>query len=289
VANNTTVYLVVHELFGVSAKGSSMHLVTPDVKDCPDESHTMHQAHTYKIGRFKNRVWLFDDDAVMQKGRTYELRGVSSGSKPGVKTISYRQFNAHPEGKFAYSNNVAPYCQFVAPLPKKIHQLRLLTIPQRPLFKGKDGNKVEKKIKAISLVQAFEYVTNGEKLQIVDDQQTPVKLDYGVDSVNNTINLHLWASIEDESGMDNGMATAHAKCATKALVRLFEKLDLQGTQSLSVDDWYSKQLPMPDGLAFVELMTLAERFEMLMSRSHFSVDCSAKTCGHGSNLYIDIP
>lgn len=280
------VYLFIHELFGIQPIGPKFRVVTPDVSNCNMPDHKMHEHHTYKIARFKDRVWQAPD-VIMQRGRTYRLRGVLAGKAVRSGVPKYPEFNAHPKGKFAPIGT--PYCQWDLESPSRIHQLRLLSIPTRPLFTGKDGLAVDKELKAIGLVQVFEYDRNpSEDLYIVDDQNVPIRMDYGEDNKTASVNIHVWAQIEDESQMSDDDARRHSICATKALTALFQGLDLHGQYSLSVDTWFQTQLPMPDGIRFPELMTLSERFALQQqSKGDFKILCSAKTCGHGSNLFVD--
>jgi hypothetical protein len=281
------VYLIIHELFGIQAVRSRVRLVTPDVSNCGDKDHQMHAHHTYKIARYKDGVWQ-KPDVAMRKDRVYRLIGVTPGKAIAARVPQHPEFNAHPNGKFALSG-IPPYCQWDLDSPAQIYQVRLLSIPDRPLFTGRDGLSVDKEVKAIGLVQVFEYaIDSTEDLHIVDDQNVPIKMDYAKDQKTGTVNLHLWAQIEDESQMSDEDAKKHSICATEALKDLFQGLDLHGQYSLSVDKWFESQLPIPDGIRFAELMTLSERFAMQQQgKGSFKILCSAKTCGHGSNLFID--
>jgi hypothetical protein len=287
VSDTQAVYLFVHELFGIHSLDAGIRLVTPDIPACKNEDHTMHKAHTYKIARFKDRTWQ-EPDVVMQKDHSYTLRGVQRGKMTLKNTPPRPDFNAHPKGKFAPAGK--PYCQWNLLPPLNIHQVRLLSIPARPLFTGKHGDLVDKEVKAIGLVQVFEYARDPKAaLQIVDEHSGPIgNLDYELDETTRTVNLHIWAEIENEAGMDDNMAKAHSQCATEALKALFKNLDLHGEYSLSVDNWFKEELPLPGGVRFVELMTLSERYALLHpGRGPFRIRCSAKTCGHGSNLFVD--
>jgi hypothetical protein len=163
-----------------------------------------------------------------------------------------------------------------------------VSITDRPLFTGHPhGEDVDKDLKAVSVVQVFEYTLSTPPLEIVDDLGNRVALDYQPDQATNTVNLHLWAQIENESGMDELMANAHSKMATQALVNLFRGLNMVGQHALWTDGLYQQQFPMPNGVRFVELMTLGERFAMKQQRDHtFRILCVGKTCGAGGNLYI---
>jgi hypothetical protein len=280
-----TVYLVIHELFGIISRSGRVRLVTPDVSACTMQGHP---GHTYKIGRFKDGKWL--PDRLMAKGATYTLQGVTAGKMTAAKTPPHPEYNAHPPGNFAASK-IPPYCQWDLLPPDALYQLRLLSIPVRPLFTGDpEGNAVERQIQAIGLVQVFAYTPESSDfkgLQIVDDKGETVDINYAPDVVTNTVNLHIWAEIEDESGMDDKMAEEHSKCATRALRGLFEGLHLDGQRSLATDNWYPTQLSMPAGVRFVELLTLGELFALRHGDKDFKILCTAKTCGHGSNVFVE--
>jgi hypothetical protein len=279
---NTIVYLIVHELFGIVFRNGRILLVTPDVSGCAVDGQP---GHTYKIGRFKEGKWL--TDRLMTQGRTYSLQGVAKGKMTAANTPSHPEYNAHPPGNFA-STTTPPYCQWDLLPPHEIHQLRLLSIPTRPLFTGvPEGNAVERQIKAIGLVQVFAYKAASDRLQIVDDKGKTVDLDYSPDSVTKTVNLHVWAEIEDESGMDDEMANMHSACATKALANLFTDLHMEGKRSLATDNWFPTQLPMPEGVRFIELLTLGERFALRHGDEKLGILCTPRTCGHGSNFFVD--
>jgi|HubBroStandDraft_4_1064222.scaffolds.fasta_scaffold13379_2 hypothetical protein len=295
-----TVHLFIHELFGIYQQKSGVQLLTPVVPKM--KSHKMHPGHTYKIARFKYRTWQ-KPDVKMRQGHSYTLSGVLPGPGTTATVPPDYEYNAHPGESFELSTE-EPYCRWNLKPPSQIYQLRLLTITHadRPLFTGKHGKPINDQVKAISLVQVFEYTRDpDEKLQIIDETTgRPIKMDYGLDPVTNSVNLHLWAQIENEAGMTDKMAAAHSQSATKVLVALFQDLDIQGEHSLSVDNLYSTQLPMPAGsVRFVELMTLSERFALLhpgktgakskmaAKPAKFQVFCSGKTCGEGSNLFVD--
>jgi len=75
--------------------------------------------------------------------------------------------------------------------------------------------------------------------------------------------LHIWAQLEDETGMTDEMANLHAKMTTKCLVDLFENLTLVGGKvSLSVDNAHTTQTSIPPEIKYTELMTLAEIFAL---------------------------
>jgi hypothetical protein len=146
---------------------------------------------------------------------------------------------------------------------------------------------VEAELAAVSLVQAFEYeLDTKEEFQIVGNNGKPLNLDYDPDGATKTVNFHIWAQIEDESRMTARQANDHAKHATKALVDLFKGLEMQAERSVFTDGLYSHQLSMPDGIRFVELMTLAERFGLGGVRKEVNPLCIAKTCGAAGNLYV---
>jgi hypothetical protein len=295
------VYLFIHELFGIYSQGSGIQLLTPDLsKGCKNPKHTMHKHHTYKMARFKYRTWV-QPDIKMRKGHLYRLSGVQPGALKASAVPPHDRYNAHPNRAVGLKD--APYCRWQLPVPSQIYQLRLLKIPNRPLFKGKDGDIIEKQLEAISLVQVFEYEPDGKPIQIIDDRDGRIDMDYGLDEVTNSVNLHLWAQIENEAGMTDQEADEHSQCASAALMSLFNGLDVQGLYSLSTDDWYGRQLEMPksNAIRFVELMSLSERFALrhvlpqrkgkaLKGRQplgKFEVRCSGKTCGLGSNLFVD--
>jgi len=287
-----TVYLIVHELFGALFDGKKILLVTPIVKGHVDEQGHVHE-HQYKIARFKEGKW--QHDVKMDLNETYELRGVVPRHATSTSVPCHSEFSPHPPGKFQLNPNNQPYCTWQLSLPKQIHQLRLIAIPDcdRPVFRGDPhGDTVEVQLCAVSLVHAFEYERVSEEEFGIFSKNGEVKgLDYLPDTVTKTINLHLWAQLEDESGMDQRKADEHAAKATKALVALFQEngkaLNMEGLKSLSIDNGHSTQVRTPLGIRFPELMTLAERFTLLGGRHMEDIECTGKTCGHGGNLYLN--
>jgi hypothetical protein len=162
----------------------------------------------------------------------------------------------------------------------------------RPLFTGSPhGDEANEKVTAISLVQVFEYEKNSrEDLKIVGKSGVPNPIDLTPQDDPKTVNIHRWAQLEDETGISDEMADRHAHDATHAVKGLFHGLNLEGgARSLSVDDAHEVQRPIPLGIRYPELMTLAERFQMLPSKTDHKMFCSARTCGHGGTLYIGAP
>lgn len=287
-----TIYLIVHELFGVIHTGRGIRLVTPVVPECKHNGHSHQHQHKYKIGRFKEGKWLIheDQEMVQYPSGCYTLKGVRAGAISGAKTPPHTNYTPHPKGKFGEAGT--PYCKWELQLPSKIHQLRLLSIlkKDRPIFTGDPhGKAVDRELKAISALQVFEYSPDPkEPVAIIDSKGKKVELDYSPDEYTQSVNLHIWAQIEDESGMSDQDAIDHARCATKALVALFRGLNMAGNGSVATDNSYGQQLPMPEGLRFVELMTLGERFAMTGSRrSDFAIMCTPRTCGGGGNIYVN--
>ena len=185
-----------------------------------------------------------------------------------------------------------PYCVWNLHLPKKIHQLRVVSIREtdRPILTGDpDGDRLDAQMSGVSIAQVFAYdVAPQEQVGIYYGNKL-VELDYKPDEKNSppTINLHLWAQLENEHGMDDDCTRQHAAAATKALVKLFTpELKMQGDKSLSINDLFDTQPQIPPGIRFVELMTLAERFVLQKGGFDQHVECTGKTCGHGGNLYV---
>jgi hypothetical protein len=288
-ANATKVYLIVHELFGVIYNGKTIELVTPLVPP-PDMPHPPEHKHQYRIGRFKEGKWT--SEVPMRPNEKYKLRGVVPRSAVATNVPCHSEFSPHPPGKFKLDPTKKPYCTWTLPLPKKVHQLRLVSVrdSDRPVFTGDPhGDVVEAQLNAVSLAQAFEYEVDPQDEFGIFDSKGKVKgLDYTPDDKNQppTINLHLWAQLENEQGMTEAEANAHASMSTGALVALFKNLVMGGTTSLSVNDCYSTQLQMPVGIRFSELMTLAEKFVLCPRRIVENVECTGKTCGHGGNLFV---
>src|ERR1700722_6567381 len=293
------VYFIVHELFGVMFNGKNVELVTPVVPP-PDMQHDPKHKHQYKIGRFKEGKWK--SEVPMQRHEKYELRGVIRRHAVATNVPCHADFSPHPPGKHKLKPNSEIkeklYCRWILPLPKKIHQLRLVSLrdSDRPVFTGDPhGDAVDAQLSAVSLVQAFEYELDPQKeFGIFDRKGELVKdIDYTPDDKNDpsTINLHVWAQLENELDMNNSQANEHAAMSTAALVDLFQDLAMKGTTSLSINDCYATQLQMPLGIRFPELMTLAEKFVLLSGcreESAFEyVECTGKTCGHGGNLFVD--
>jgi hypothetical protein len=275
---NTVVYLVVHELFGILYNGQSIILVTPVVDE-----------HQYRIARFKDGA--FQGPLDMARDERYSLHGVVPRTGAATAIPSHPEFSPNPPGTFSLSSEHQPFCRWELPQPKQVHQLRQVSIPEkyRPLFTGDPhGDAVDAQLSAISLVQVIEYEQpEAGAVAILDHSGRALKLDYTPDKATNTINLHLWAQRENESDMDDDMANAHARKATAALVALFDGLKMEGKWSLSVDNCYSIQTRMPDGIRFAELMTLAEKFTLRESRSDMKILCTVKSCGHGANVHVN--
>jgi hypothetical protein len=228
----------------------------------------------------------------MARGAVYELKGVAPRHPTASTVPCHSEYSPHPIGKLQLNPDKEPYCRWELSLPKYIHQLRLISIPEcdRPNFVGDpQGDAIEAQLGAISLVHAFEYERLPEsKVKIIDQEGKSPDLNYEPDAVTKTINLHLWAQLEDESGMDDDMANQHAAQATDALVELFKGLVLKGRKSLSIDNGHTTQIRMPLGIRFAELMTLAEKFTLLGGKHQDAIDCTGRTCGHGGNLYVNV-
>ena len=288
-ADATTVYLIVHELFGVIFNGKTIELVTPVVPP-PGMPHDHGHEHQYRIGRFKEGKWT--SEVPMRRNEKYKLRGVVPRHAVATNVPCHAEFTPHPPGKLKLDPKKKPYCAWTLPLPKKIHQLRLVSVrdSDRPVFTGDPhGDAVEAQLSAVSLAQAFEYELASQNEFGIFDSKGKVKgLDYTPDNKNKppTINLHLWAQLENELGMSDDQANAHASMSTGELVKLFKDLVMGGTKSLSVNDCHSTQLQMPLGIRFPELMTLAEKFVLCPNRGEENVECTGKTCGHGGNLFV---
>jgi hypothetical protein len=289
----TIVYLIVHELFGVLFKHShrQIELVTPVVPPNDATGESGHgRKHEYRIARFKEGKWI--EEIQMEHGARYELRGVTHRKAVSTDVPCHQEFSPHPLGTFKLKGDEQPYCKWFLPLPKAIHQLRLISIRDhdRPIFAGDPhGDAVDARLKAISLVQAFEYELESPDKFGVYLEGEKVQLDYNPDTKSapplKTINLHIWAQLEDESGMDEAGANEHASMATDELVKLFDGIVMKGNKSLSISDCHSEQLRMPAGIRYPELMTLSEKF-VLNSRKEEAVECTGKTCGHGGNLFV---
>jgi hypothetical protein len=291
-ANTTSavVYLIVHELFGLLSNGKEIELVTPVVPVMPAHPERKHE---YRIARFRDGRWTHQVN--MQHGEKYELRGVDPRKAVATPVPCHETFSPHPPGKLKLNPKKKPFCRWHLPLPKQIHQLRLVSVrdADRPIFTGDPhGDTVDTQMTAVSLVQAFEYkLADQNGFGIFDSNGNLVKgLDYQPDTKNDppTINLHLWAQLENEKGMDDAAANEHAQMATDALVKLFSGLTMTGGgASLSINDLYSTQLRMPAGIRFPELMTLAEKFVLRTARTEQEAhaECTGKTCGHGGNIF----
>ena len=316
----TTLYLVVHEVFGIhvrpnAAVNEQIQLVTPVVPAMQMPGGNTMPEHIYKVARFKNGSWWplttnpttgplpNRTDYPMGKGATYSIGGVKM-SPPNAQFPPDgvdSQYNPCVPDKYDLDPNVQPHCTWKLPLPKTIHQLRLISIPgsARPLYLGSTtGSALNAQLKnAISLVQVFEYeIDPGQELAIFKSENGGVEvkvteIDYTLGAFEQSINLHVWAQVEDERGINDGMADGHAALVVKLMVTLFKGLQfVAGNHSLSINDLYSVQNKMPDGLAFLELMTLAEKFRMQTAvnvKKNPKINfCSARTCGHGGTLYV---
>jgi hypothetical protein len=289
-----TVYLVVHELFGIIFNGKKIELVTPVVPPPGMPDHDHEHKHEYRIGRFKEGRWV--SEVSMRRGDKYKLHGVVHRQAVATNVPCHPEFTPHPPGKVELKPMAQIkdklFCTWILPLPKMMHQLRLVSIrdSDRPVFSGDPhGDAVEAQLSAVSLAQAFEYELDPDKeFGIFDSKDKRVDLDYDPDDKNSppTINLHIWAQLENELGMDDDEANAHASMSTGALVDLFQDLHMKGAKSLSINDCFSTQLQMPSGIRFPELMTLAEKFVLLDTREEEHIECTGKTCGQGGNLVV---
>jgi hypothetical protein len=293
-AGTTIAYLIVHELFGVMFNGKNIELVTPVVPP-PGMHHDPKHKHQYRIGRFKEGKWK--SEVHMQRHEEYELRGVVPRKAVATNVPCHEGFSPHPPGMHGLKPmseiKEKLFCTWILPLPKMIHQLRLVSLrdSDRPVFTGDPhGDAVDVQLTAVSLAQAFEYEVDPRKeFGIFDKKGKLVKdIDYTPDDKNDppTINLHIWAQLENELGMSNTQANEHASMSTAALVDLFQDLVMEGKISLSINDCHSTQLRMPLGIRYPELMTLAEKFVLLSGRELDNIECTGKTCGHGGNLFI---
>lgn len=294
-ADPIKVYLIVHELFGIIVDEKQIELVTPVVG--PDraaqknkQEHDHEHKHEYRIGRFKEGKW--QSEIPMQRDQTYRLRGIVPRRRIATNVPCHPEFSPHPPGTPQLNDEIKPFCRWKLSLPKQIHQLRLVSISEcdRPVFTGDPhGDAVEVQLCAVSLAQAFEYdLASQADFGIFNDAGKVEGLDYTPDTKTTpqTINLHLWAQLENELGMSEKDADKHASRSTAELVRLFKDLVMEGTKSLSVNDCHSTQVRMPPGIRFPELMTLAEKFVLLSGRGEHNIECTGKTCGHGGNLFV---
>jgi hypothetical protein len=292
--NTTKVYLIVHELFGVLQTQDGIKLLPPDVPSVPcgnDHDRKEHEhKHEYKIARFKEGSW--GPYVKMLQDKTYTLHGVKKRNCVATDVPCHPQFSPHPHGTFTLSEK-KPYCTWNLPFPKRIHQLRIVSIrdANRPYLIGDPhGDTLDAQMVGVSIAQVFEYDADPKESPGIYYDQTLVDVgDYDPDKKNDpaTINLHLWAQLENEHGMDDDCARLHAKTATKALVGLFSpKMHIQGTSSISINDLHETQTRMPQGIRLVELMTLAERFALNKTDVDPHIFCTGKTCGHGGNMYV---
>lgn len=277
------VYLVVHEFFCVSMGTTDWTLVTPDIAAGP-----AHPAHKYELARFKEGLWT--EHYGLSKHATYGLDGVAPGMASPLHDVS-----PLPPGKFPVQNQ-GGFCRWTLPRPSKVHQLRLTDIGEpRPLFTGKDGAEVESRLEAASLVQVLEYEPDGHQIQVVETpsggQAVPIKLDCDPDPVTQTVNLHLFASLEHDSHANDNEANDHATHVFNEGMALFPKVDIATThRALAVDAMYRRQNPMPPGLRFTELVTLAERNRGTQaSGGPIRILCGPRTCGVAGNVFIEAP
>jgi hypothetical protein len=282
-----TVYLIVHEIFGIFLHDSRITLVTPHI----EPTQTM-PGHTYKIGRFIDGHW-WKSDVHMRHNSIYTLKGVADRSSAATDIPCHASYSPHPKGTFKLKKGGHTYCSWNLSLPKKVHQLRLVSIPDanRPLFIGDPhGDAVEAELSAISLAHVFEYERDdSEEIGIYEDSRKVDAIPYKPDSQSKSINLHIWAQLEDESGMTDEGAQEHATMVTKCLVQLFTpKLAMEAgeKQSLSTDNAHGSQTQIPPGIRYAELMTLAERFALFNPKPSNQRECTHKTCGNGGTLYV---
>jgi hypothetical protein len=283
--NDITVYIIVHELFAIYMAQHHISLLPPVVPPCvtKEQSHD----HKYRIARFKEGKWIDEQDMVQHD--TYTIDGLVGRKQAATSLPCHDGSSPFPHGQFQRSN-VQPFCTWTLPIPKFIHQLRIVRIPDdsRPLFTGDPhGDAINAQLTGISVVQAFEYLKDPAKDLAIANGSGPLKIDCSPDSATKKVNIHLWAQLEDESGMDDQMANEHATKATRAVVDLFTGIEIEpGEHSLSLDDQSVTQVSMPQGIRFPELMTLSERFQLKGIRTLETIECSARTCGHGGTLYV---
>jgi hypothetical protein len=286
------VYLIVHELFGIFMSSNKMTLVTPFVSHPDPSNPKLVFTHKYILARFKDGTW--QRDLLMNKDDHYTIDGVVLRSTPATSLPCHAKFSPHPCGKFSLSRTHKSHVTWELPIPKHIHQLRTVAIPEtcRQLFSGDPhGDAIDAQLNGISLVHVFEYDMDPESAVRVnvkngDSEPTPVKIDCRLDTDSNSINLHLWAQLENEAGMTD--PDDHSQMASRALVALFEGIHIDpGAHSLSIDNLYPTQASTPFGVRLPELMTLAEKKHFFPGRDHARISCTARTCGHGGNLYVD--
>jgi tetratricopeptide (TPR) repeat protein len=112
----------------------------------------------------------------------YLIDGLLSGNEKGLPPN--QEYSPTPSGSFSV-DIAKSFCLWELPIPKRVHQLRLIVIPDesRPLFTGDPhGNAVNAKLKAISIVHVFEYDKDPDKeLHITPRDQPPVPFDYTPD------------------------------------------------------------------------------------------------------------
>jgi hypothetical protein len=287
------VYLVIHELFGVSIEKDRVFLVTPKVTCSELDAHA--HGHEYVSAQFKDGAFRFDAYG-MAEGATYQLRGILPGRAP----VFPDSFNPCPGKEFSRCGT--PFCTWELPFPRKIHQLRLVDIEtSKPLFAGADGEYVDDRLRAVSIVQVFEYLPNGDEVQIVTTPKEgePKKQTYQVDPMTHTVNLHIWAEIGHPHFGSTGEAIQHSIRAFNALRSLFHGLDMIALNAVPTDPLHGMQPPLPEGFRFVEMLTLPELRD---SRKYSVTDSQSetqeheegvirprwtpRTCGVAGNLYV---
>jgi hypothetical protein len=170
-----------------------------------------------------------------------------------------------------------------------MHQLRQVDLRRvRPLFTGSDGAEVEKTLEAASLVVVFEYVPDGSPLRVLEDGK-PIVIDTETDPDTRTVNFHIWASLGRLQHPTDSEGIAHAKHAFSELVKLFPDLDMRPISAVATDDVHARQRPLPEGLGFIELLSLSEIYRVQGSAGEFETDCTPRTCGVAGNLFVLSP
>jgi hypothetical protein len=273
VSHTEKVYLFVHELFGVSIGNEDITLVTPRVGG----------EHSYKLAQFADGTWSGLKD--MEDGATYQLKGVIAG-----RTTSFPDpCSPCPDGEFSIRANAA-FCTWKLEFPRQVHRLRLVDINSvRPLFGRKHGEYVDSYLRAVSIVQVFEYLPDGTDVRVVRTLAgKESSTTFEPDELTHTINLHVWAELEHAHFANPGQAIKHAIEAFKSLADLFSGLEMTGLNAVPTDRLFADQPPMPEGVRFVELMTLSEIHNVRgpISESAVGKRWTPKTCGVAGNLYV---
>jgi hypothetical protein len=93
--DSVTVYVIVHELFGIYVTKDSIALLPPDVPPCTlmkEGKDQEHRHHKYAYARYKNGRWV-SPDQLMTRNEVYSIHGLTAGNMPKTDPPSTRLYS----------------------------------------------------------------------------------------------------------------------------------------------------------------------------------------------------